>query len=230
MAGCVIGIIILITILIVYNRVSWPVNIVKIPAGRSTREWNVISDFDNKKDAAELLARVNSTTIEFMRYLKKKYHIDETDDVISSENDEHQRIVNLPNDIYNIVDHMLDNYNPDVFYENDPRYTSETSYTLNKGAAMYICLRQKDDPSKLIDEDLLLFAHLHEASHIANYRGWEHEMDFWQTFKFILHEAVLAGIYKPVDYSKNPVVFCGLTVNFNSLFDDTIPNLWEKTK
>jgi hypothetical protein len=215
----------IIAIVVVYHMYRH-LHLTRVRAG--VREWNVIGGFNNKREAAELLAQTNATMIEFFRYLKKKYHIDEPDDVIAAEGNEHSELINHPGDVYNIVDYLLDNYNPDVFYENDPRHTKETSYTLNKGSAMYICLRKKNIPNKLVDKNILLFVMLHEASHIAYYRGWGHNDGFWTTFKFILHEATLAGIYTPVDYSKYPVNYCGLNVSYNPLFDDSLPNIWER--
>lgn len=196
------------------------------PVVASNREWHVVGDFQNKKEAAELLSRVNARMIEFMRFLKKKYHIDEPDDLITQEGAEHAKIVNAPNDVYNIVDHLLDNYNPDNMRENDPRYSTDTSYTVNKGDAMYICLRRKDDPTKLVDENDLFFVLLHEAGHESNYNDFGHSTRFWQVFKFILHEAQLSGVYTPVDYAKAPINYCGLWVEYNPLFDDSLPNLW----
>lgn len=190
----------------------------------NNRQWHVIGDFSNKRDAAQLLAKTNSIMIEFFRVLKKKYHIDEPDDIIAHDYIELRK---HPGDVYNIIDNLLDNYNPDVFYENDPRGTTETSYTINKGSAMYVCLRNKVDPRGLVDPSALLFVMLHEASHIANYNGWGHGPDFWATFKFILHEAALAGIYTPVDYATYPVEYCGLSINYNPLYDESLPNLWE---
>ncbi len=188
------------------------------------RRWNVVGTYENHEEAAKLLARVNHTVIRFLRKLKEDYHIDETDDGCG--HDSHLRAINSPNDLYNIVDHLLDNYNPDVFYENDPKTASDTSYTINKGDSMYICLRNRDRPNTLVDESTLLFTMLHEISHIANYRGWGHGKDFWACFKFIFHLAQLAGIYSPVDYSKYPTNFCGLNINYNPLFDDSVVNLW----
>ncbi len=219
MYSVVIGLIIVIIILVVF-RTRYTV----VQSGR--RRWHVVSDYDNNKQAAQLLARTNAVIIEFLRALKKKYHIDETADTIAEHPADHSRVVNAPNDLYNMIDHLLDNYNPDMFFENDPRYTSDTSYTLNKGDAMYICLRRRDNPEQLVDENVLLFTMLHEMAHIANYRGWGHGNDFWACFKFILHEAQIAGLYHPVDYAKYPVDFCGMTINWNPLFDKSVPELW----
>lgn len=214
-----IAIIIVITVILLRRKFS------SVAAGPTGRRWNVLNNFHNNAEAAALLASVNAKMIELMRHLKKKYHIDETEEDITK-CAQHNKVVALPNDLYRIVDHMLDNYNPDVFYENDPRGTTETSYTVNKGAAMHICLRRKDDPTKLVEEGQLLFVMLHEGSHIANYAGWGHERGFWQTFAFILNEARLAGIYVPVDYSKYPFNYCGLVVNYNPLFDPALPKIY----
>lgn len=192
----------------------------KVPAG--VHQWSVVRDFDNNREAADLLARVNSRMIEFMRYLRRKYHIAEDDATIGSEGAGHWAIVRSPGDLHNIVSHMLRNYNPEAFYENDPRFTSDTSYTVAKGRAMYVCLRQKENPMQLVDEDVLLFTMIHEASHIANYQGWAHGRDFWSVFKFMLQEATASGVYRPVDYAKQPVKFCGLLVNYNPLFDSSV--------
>jgi hypothetical protein len=191
------------------------------------RTWNVVGEYNNSPQAAELLSRTNSQMIEFLRYLKKKYHIDETEDYIHSHMDTHNAILNAPNDTYNIVDALLNNYNPDVFFENHPR-SPDTSYTINKGQAMYICLRRKDNPMQLVDPNILMFVMLHEMAHIANYRGWGHEADFWEVFKFILHEAYQAGLYTPVDYSKYPINYCGLNVTYSPYFNPDITSLWLK--
>lgn len=190
------------------------------------QQWHMVKDFKNKQDAAELLARTNASVMELLRYLKKKYHIDEPDDVIAAEGETHAKIKNAPGDLYNIVNNLLDNYNPEVFYETDPRNTNETSYTVDKGARMYICLRDKVDPNRLVDQSTLLFVMLHEASHIANYKSYGHGTDFWTIFKFILHEAEEAGIYKPINYAVHPVNYCGLIVQYSPLYDNSLPNLW----
>lgn len=173
-----------------------------------------------------MLGRVHEKMIKLMRVLREKYHIDETDEEIATCAG-HQNAVNTPGDIHNIVANLLANYNPDNIYENDARGTSETSYTTNKGQAMYLCLRQKTDPRKLVNEDELMFVMLHESAHIANYRGWGHNQDFWEVFLFILHEAQLAGLYTPIDYERKPVDYCGLIIEYNPLLDPKLRRIWE---
>ncbi len=189
------------------------------------RQWNVVSSYKNDEDAARLLSHVNSQMIEFMRVLKKKYHLSEVDEDILEH--DHKTEVDFPNDTYQIVEHLLRNYNPDEFYENDPRVSTDTSYTINKGASMHLCLRNKLNPQQLANPNDLLFVLLHESAHIANYNDTGHTPRFWQVFKFILHEATLSGVYTPTDYRSYPMVYCGLYVDYQPLFDSSLPNLWE---
>lgn len=183
------------------------------------RDWNVLSDYDNAAAAALLLEQTHAKMIRFLAYLKDKYHVNETDEEIADcathPHDTEQR---------RIVTALLDGYNPDVFYENRPG-TNGTSYTINKGSAMYICLRNKINQNKLVDPDMLMYVMLHEASHIANYNGWGHEKRFWEVFKFILQNAVESGTYTPIDYSKRPEDYCGLHVNYNPYFDGALANI-----
>jgi hypothetical protein len=120
-----------------------------------------------------------------------------------------------------IMQRILQNYNPEVIEENDPRYSKDTSYTINKGQTLRICLRHRDNPHKLHSINELMFVVLHEISHMGNV-GWGHKVDFWQTFKFVLEEAVKLGVYKPVDYSVHGINYCGLSVKYNPLYDTAL--------
>jgi hypothetical protein len=220
-----IGIIVFIILVIIWvcNK-----NLTKVPTS-DNRQYNVLSEYKNRKEAAELLARINSSIIEFMRFLKQKYHIDETEDQIDAHNEMHQHITgNSKRDAYLIINALLDNYNPETMYENCPKnMQGETSYTVNKGEKMYVCLRNKTNPNKLVDYDILMFVMLHEMSHIANYNGWGHNDRFWTVFKFILHEATLFGIYTPKNYDLYPEDYCGLLVTYQPLYDESLAKLWE---
>jgi hypothetical protein len=207
-----IAVIIVIVLLFIYQRLKYS------PVYVGLRNWNVVGSYQNNKDAAQLLDRTHNNLLIFMRYLEKKYHIDETDDVINFED---PTIHNISKSYRGkVVESLLKKYNPDVFYENDPKYSSNTSYTVNKGDRMYICLRNKENNNQLVDPDVLMFTMLHEMSHIANFNGWGHQKQFWEVFKFILWEATNSGVYKPVNYKEYPVNFCGLRITYNPLYDN----------
>lgn len=113
---------------------------------------------------------------------------------------------------------LLDkNYDSENIFEGHPiNDKSLTSYTTDK-KILGICLRQPN--SKLIkDSNLLTFVSLHELSHMAN-NSVGHDKSFWNTFRWFLSEASKIGLYKPIDYSKNPREYCGIVVRSNPLFD-----------
>jgi hypothetical protein len=177
------------------------------------RSWTVVEKYDNRADAAKMLSRLHARMIKFMRYVKVKYHID--DPTFMGEDTDARRCIET----------LLTNYNPDVFYENDPGSSSETSYTMNKGDSMYICLRNKANPNLLEDEDTVFFVMLHECAHIANYNGWGHDERYWTVFKLLIAEAVLSGVYIAIDYEKHVKPYCGISVYYQPLFDDSLPDL-----
>jgi hypothetical protein len=190
-----------------YNRPNYK------PIYIGERTWNVIADYKNSDDAAKMLSSVHNDMLLFMKYLISKYRIDEFPI---------PETVDMSSDKYRIVSALVKNYNPDEFYENDPRYSSDTSFTKGKGQSMYICVRNRNDPEKLVSRDMLFFVMLHEMAHIGNYNGWGHNKRYWSVFKFLLEEAKESTIYKPINWAEYPTKYCGLDVKYNPLFDNTI--------
>lgn len=178
-----------------------------IKINKGVYKWNVVGSFENSHEAANMMYKIHSKINKLLHHLKKKY----------TTNDKF---------LHKIVKHLLINYNPEEFYETDPRFTSDTSYTVNKGQKLYMCLRENKKPYKLLNEQIILFAQLHEISHIANYVSWGHDELFWTIFKFILHEAISINIYEPIDYTKHPVKFCGMVINYQPYYDNRLRNIW----
>ena len=100
--------------------------------------------------------------------------------------------------------------------ENYPDSTINTSYVLNKGEEIRICLRDKKNAG-IHDVNTMIFVNLHELSHMLDF-NYGHKKSFWTKFKFLLCEAVKLGYYTPVDYSKSPTTYCGLTIRSNPYF------------
>jgi len=84
----------------------------------------------------------------------------------------------------------------------------DTSFTINKGESMSLCLREGSAPRPFHDYNTLCFVIIHELAHIASVSEG-HNYEFIENFKFLLKEAAAMGYYKPVDYSKNPFMYCG---------------------
>lgn len=86
-----------------------------------------------------------------------------------------------------------------------------TSYSINKGEKIVLCLRNRDDNTKLIDLNTILFVVIHELGHIITH-SIGHTDEFWDNFKWLLDEAINIGIYQYEDYDINPVKYCGMTI------------------
>src|SRR3990172_11381149 len=111
-----------------------------------------------------------------------------------------------------LANHMYEKYPDDIrvtrlrqrFDESKVVETSKsekfTSYTINKGAKMVLCLRARDAQEKLEQENTMMFVSLHEMAHIMT-KAVGHDADeFWSNFKFILQNAVEIGVYTNIDY------------------------------
>lgn len=108
----------------------------------------------------------------------------------------------------------------------DPRQVSEgdydsryTTYTLNKGEKIVFCLRSRDGSERIHRENLLMFVSVHELAHIMT-KSHGHTDEFKDNFKFLLEQAVDAGIYKPEDFRANPETYCGIQVSNTPLSDE----------
>lgn len=93
---------------------------------------------------------------------------------------------------------------------------NHTSYSINKGEKIVLCMRAKDGTNSFVDENLLLFVALHELSHIMT-KSVGHTEEFWDNFKFVLENCQKEGLYKCIDFSKTPMPYCGITVTNSPL-------------
>jgi len=116
---------------------------------------------------------------------------------------------------------LISKFDPNKFIEKLPSVLdNDTSYVLNYGEEIHICMRDKDN--ELHDFNVIMFVTIHEITHLAtDIIGVPdpHTPDFWSTFKVFLKHAVDIGIYIPVDYKKHPYFYCDeLLIDFNPLF------------
>lgn len=117
----------------------------------------------------------------------------------------------------NITKRLVDGFNPKNIREILPT-SSYTAYSENKGEKLAFCLNTTKTGNKLIDINTLTFVALHELAHIGT-ESIGHTKEYWQNFKYILTQAVEIGIYKPVDYKKNPQTYCSMTISDNPYYD-----------
>jgi predicted metal-dependent hydrolase len=87
-----------------------------------------------------------------------------------------------------------------------------TSYTVNKGSKIYMCMRERDENNRLIDENTLFFVALHELAHVMTV-SIGHKKEFWDNFKFLLQHAIKDGYYRYQPYHIMPKKYCGTYIS-----------------
>ena len=93
-----------------------------------------------------------------------------------------------------------------------------TSFTINKGELISLCIREHTNGRPFHDYNSLCFVIIHEMAHIISISEG-HNFEFIENFKFLLKEAVSMEYYTPIDYSKNPFLYCGkIKVTNNPFF------------
>ena len=82
----------------------------------------------------------------------------------------------------------------------------------NKGDVISICFVNKAGDLNATNE--LIWVLLHELAHVMT-NEYKHNDYFWENNKFLVNEAVKRGLYKFVEYGKQPVKFCGSAISYN---------------
>jgi hypothetical protein len=97
-----------------------------------------------------------------------------------------------------------------IVYETDPE-SNLTSYSVNKGEELSFCLKSKKS-GELHDINLLMYVAIHEMAHIACPEVGHGNL-FKKIFRKLAQEAINIGIYKKVNFSENPVEYCGMILS-----------------
>ena len=140
-----------------------------------------------------MLAKLRKKTQEIVNYLKVKYPDDERV----------ARLVKREKNL-NIEESVHEN--------------NTSSFTINKGELISFCLRKKDINENFHDMSMMMFVLIHELAHVMS-ESEGHNDEFMKNFKFLLKEAEEGGLYIPIDYSNNPIVYCGVKVTNNPFFN-----------
>ena len=183
-------IILIIMILGVYFIYNYYLNegLIKVKSTIDNQEYTVQIK-DDAKEAADLIATIKNKLKTLLEHLEKTYG----------------------NSDYR-VEMLNDNYKPDKLSEgvDTPGYTS---YSINKGEQIVLCLRDKD---KLMDLNTMTFVVLHEFAHLAT-ESIGHTEEFWTNFKWILEESINIGIYTRQDFKTKNVDYCGIKITSSPL-------------
>lgn len=183
--------------------------------------YNVQEDLDDHEQAAAIMSELNQRLLRLMKFIKRKYGaaIDGGEETVWGKR--------CPGRVRR-AKRFLEKFNPDVIYETDPNNPNgDSSFVISKGKVISLCIRKGNDPSKFEDINTLLFVVGHEYSHILA-DSWQHEPEFWTTFKWLLEEANEAGIMELVDYRKTPRTYCSKPIRWSPAFDSSVKPICEK--
>ena len=185
--GLVILILITLGIYYIYNNYINE-GLIKVRSKIDNEEYTVQIK-DDATDAADLIATIKNKLKTLLEHLEKTYGNSD-----------------------NRVEMLKDNYKPDRVSEgiDTPGYTS---YSINKGEQIVLCLRNKD---KLMDINTMTFVVLHEFAHLAT-ESIGHTEEFWINFKWILEESINIGIYTRQDFKNKNVDYCGIKITSTPL-------------
>jgi hypothetical protein len=155
-----------------------------------------VRDLPDKQQAADLMAKVRMRLIKIIEHFQQKFP------------DKPQ------------VRRLMRNFKPDParLIEATPE-AEHTSYSVNKGESMHLCLRQrKPGDESLVDENVMTFVTLHELGHCMT-ESIGHGPDFWNNFAWILREAEGVGLYQHRDFTAHPTPYCGVTITDQPSYD-----------
>lgn len=169
--------------------------------------------------------KFGSTALTFTKASDEKFHLVRD---LPDKEQAAEMLAEIKRRLQLLINYCINNYpqNPDVqlmkqrFKTQNIQETdindSGTSYTIDKGKELHLCLRNKED-ARLHQINILTFVAIHELAHIKS-TSYGHNDEFGKNFVFLLKQAAKIGIYSPVDYSKNPVKFCGIDVNSSPIY------------
>ncbi len=155
-----------------------------------------VRNMSDKQEAADLLARVRAKISNMYQILRQKFP------------DKPQ------------VRQLIQNFTPEAsrFLEATPD-AEHTSYSVNKGEKIHLCLRQREGTNEsLVEENIMVFVALHEMAHVLT-ASVGHGPDFWNNFGWLLKQAEANGIYTYQDFKARPVSYCGLHITDSPSYD-----------
>lgn len=153
-----------------------------------------VKDLDDKGKAADILAMIRKQMIYFTKHLmanrEDKYH-------------EFKEYIE-----------MLNNKIMQVKFKENINDNSSTSFSLNKGEELNLCIRSKKDKNRKIhDMNLINYVTIHELAHIAC-PEYGHTELFLKIYKFFLNVSKDINLYKDIDFTQYPVEYCGMMIKF----------------
>lgn len=171
------------------------------------RNYYVHNKHEDMQIAADMFAEINKITTDVIDYIYDKYK--------NSPNKRRREIAR----------NLMNRYDVNNLRENSPlNIEHDTSYTINKGDIIAVCIRSSKQHNQIHDISTITFVVLHEITHLS-IAAYDHPDEFWEVFKFILLEAEEGGFYYSPEFVKYPREYCGIKINYNPRFDKSIKEI-----
>lgn len=191
--------IILIIIIFIVLILFFKINYNKMTYIKSTidNKYYLVRDLPDKLIACNMLAKIKENINKLILYL------DENKDTKYKE--------------YKIyIDRLKTRINNANISENSGK-GSDTSYSVNKGDELVLCLRSKINYNEFHNVNLIYYVVLHEISHIASpvYEAEynNHGPVFKKVFSFLTNIALELDLYQKIDFNKKSEEYCGIYIN-----------------
>ena len=157
-----------------------------------------VRNMPDRQEAADRLARVRAKILRLRKYLGQTHKAKP------------------------FVSQMLDNFDCSAgrFSESTPD-AQYTSYSVNKGEKVFMCLRQRNAREELVTENVILFVALHEMSHVGTV-SIGHTPEFWNNFAWLLKEAEHVKVYEYTDFAAHPVEYCGVHITDSPTYKEAV--------
>jgi hypothetical protein len=178
-----------------FKKSNYPMSLV---TSTVDTEQYLVRNLPDKQDAADRLARVRAKILILRKYLEQT-HMDKP-----------------------FVSQMIKNFDCSAarFSESTPD-AQYTSYSVNKGEKIYMCLRQRNEKEELVQENVILFVALHEMSHVGTV-SIGHTPEFWNNFAWLLQQAEHTKVYTYTDFAAHPVEYCGVHITDSPTYKDNV--------
>jgi hypothetical protein len=149
----------------------------------------LVRDLPDKEEAIKMLSLIESTLKKLINRL--------LNDESTKEN------IDMFGYIQRISEKM-----DDVEIQESTADSKYTSYTVNKGELLVLCIRSKET-SEIHNFNDLLYVAIHEIAHIGCPEVGHTDL-FFEINTFLIDKAIEYNIYKYTDYSLNNVEYCGM--------------------
>jgi hypothetical protein len=199
--------IILIILLIVILSVFYWFNYKKMTFIKSPidNHFYMVRDLSDKYIAVNLLASLRGNILKLMNHLNSKKDTDYKE--------YKEYIVQLSERVHDVTI-SESRGDEEANDENGNKKDIVTSYSVNKGEELVMCLRSRKEFNKFHSINTLMYVILHEISHIAC-PEYGHGPLFKKIFAFFTKIAIELNLYSYVDYRKNNEEYCGIYLTDN---------------